>query len=51
MDAPVRSYARQANRPDVAVRPIAADVPHFSRLFARYGEPERCSVRFGHLER
>ncbi len=37
-------------RPDKTVRQVAADFPASREVFGRYGEPERPSAKFGHLE-
>lgn len=37
-------------RPEMTVRQAAADYPGCREVFARYGEPERPGVKFGHLE-
>ncbi len=37
-------------RPDMTVRQVAADFPASREVFGRYGEPERPSAKFGHLE-
>ena len=50
MNAPARSYARQAIRPEMTVRQVAADFLNSHDVFSRYGEPERGNIRFGHLE-
>jgi hypothetical protein len=49
MNAAPRSYARQPIGADMTVRQVAADFPDSQDVFARYGEPERGRVRFGHL--
>jgi hypothetical protein len=50
MTAAARPYARHAIRPEMTVRQIAADFPDSQAVFRRYGEPEKRSARFGHLE-
>ena len=34
----------------MTVRQVAAEFPASQTVFRRYGEPERCRARFGHLE-
>jgi len=42
--------ARPPLRPDMTVRQVAADYPGCREVLRRYGEPERRSAKFGHLE-
>jgi hypothetical protein len=50
MNAKARGYERQAIRPEMTVRQIAADFPDSRAVFRRYGEPESGGAWFGHLE-
>ncbi len=50
MNAKARGYERQAIRPEMTVRQVAADFPNSRAVFRRYGEPESRGAWFGHLE-
>ena len=45
-----RPGRRASVHPATTVRQVATDYPACRDVFRRHGEPERISVKFGHLE-
>ena len=45
-----RPGRRASVHPAITVRQVATDYPACRDVFRRHGEPERISVKFGHLE-